>query len=243
MFKFGLNKSARRKAVNKFLGMDNDLFYKYAPDGSVWGEWGGGWTTPPADTPPADKGGNDEGGKDSGTPENVPYGRFKEVNDKKKALESEVAEYKQKEQERLNAQKKQEEEEAKKKGEYEKLLKEKEDELLNYKSKQEIWEKREKEVQDKNEQRKQKLKETMWDNWGTAESIINKIGDDPFSLSETLDGLEQLYWTKKPSQKGGSNIPDGNGDKGKLAEYKERIIKWERLSPNEQREYLSLIED
>lgn len=162
------------------------------------------------------------------TPETVPYSRFAEVNGQKKELETQLAAYKQKEAEENEKKKKDEEEKAKQNGEYQKLIDQKDQELADYKTKQEAWTKREEALTAKNNSRIATLKEKLGEDFATAESLITGK-TDPFELEKALDDLEKLVGKSHAPTKGGGDIPDGNSQ-GKLAEFKERLSKGERLS-------------
>ena len=206
-------------------------------DGAGGWEW---WdTTGSSDnTSWDDTGKKDEGNKK--TPENVPYDRFKEVNDANKAMKAKLAEYEKKEAEEAEKKKQAEEEEAKKRGEFEKLLTQKDQEIADFKKQQEAWKEREEALTNRNNERVEALKKDLWENRKEAENIIGWI-NDPFKLSSTLDSMEKLYASKKSSgSSGGSNMPSGWTNQGRLAELQEKARKWEHLTNLEQQEYLRL---
>ena len=206
-----------------------------APNDGNEGTGGGG---APDQSPKDDGGKSDEGKK---TPETVPYERFAEINGQKKDLEAQLAAYKQKEAEENEKKKKDEEEKAKQNGEYQKLIDKKDQELADYKTKQEAWTKREEALTAKNNSRIAALKEKLGEDFATAESLITGK-TDPFELEKALDDLEKLVGKNNTTPKGGGGVPDGNGQ-GKLAEFKERLSKGERLSTWEQREFFRLLNE
>jgi len=209
-------------------------------------DWAGGWewwdTTGKSDDTSKDESGKkEEEGKK--TPENVPYDRFKEVNDANKAMKAKLAEYEKKEAEEAEKKKQADEEEAKKKGEFEKLLNQKDQELSDFKKKEEAWKQREEDLKSRNAERVETLKKDLWENWKDAESLISDI-EDPFKLSSKLDSLEKLYASKKSSKSsGGSNMPSWWKNEGRLAELQERANKGEYLTPWETQEMLKLARD
>lgn len=209
-----------------------------ADGGTGWDE--GDWksdTGSSDDTSWDDTGKKDEGKK---TPDNVPYDRFKEVNDANKAMKAKLAEYEKKEAEEAEKKKKADEEEAKKKGEFEKLLTQKDQELADFKKQQEAWKEREETLKSRNTERVEALKKDLWENWKDAESLISDI-DDPFKLSSKLDSLEKLYASKKSSKStGGSDMPSWEKKEGELAELQERANKGEYLTAWEQARLLQL---
>lgn len=205
-----------------------------APNDGNEGTGGGG---APDQSPKDDT----KGGEEKKTPETVPYERFAEVNGQKKDLEAQLAAYKQKEAEENEKKKKDEEEKAKQNGEYQKLIDKKDQELADYKTKQEAWTKREEALTAKNNSRIATLKEKLGEDFATAESLITGK-TDPFELDKALDDLEKLVGKTNTTPKGGGGVPDGNSQ-GKLAEFKERLSKGERLSTWEQREFFRLLNE
>lgn len=206
-------------------------------DGAGGWEW---WdTTGSSDnTSWDDTGKKDEGNKK--TPENVPYDRFKEVNDANKAMKAKLAEYEKKEAEEAEKKKQADEEEAKKKGEFEKLLTQKDQEIADFKKQQEAWKEREEALTNRNNERVEALKKDLWENRKEAENIIGWI-NDPFKLSSTLDSMEKLYASKKSSKStGGSDMPSWEKKEGELAELQERANKGEYLTAWEQARLLQL---
>lgn len=181
---------------------------------------------------------DDEGNKK--TPDPIPYDRFKEVNDANKAMKAKLAEYEKKEAEEAEKKRQADEEEAKKRGEFEKLLTQKDQEIADFKKQQEAWKEREEALTNRNNERVEALKKDLWENRKEAENIIGWI-NDPFKLSSTLDSMEKLYASKKSSgSSGGSNMPSGWTNQGRLAELQEKARKWEHLTNLEKQEYLRL---
>ena len=206
--------------------------------GSGWNEWWDNDTGDSDKTPADDSGKKDEGGKK--TPDNVPYDRFKEVNDANKAMKAKLAEYEKKEAEEAEKKRLADEEEAKKKGEFEKLLTQKDQELADYKKQQETWKEREETVKSRNAERVETLKKNLGDWWNDYEALVSDI-TDPFKLSQKLDSIEKIAWSKKSSgSSGGSNMPSWWKNEGRLAELQEKARKWEHLTNLEQQEYLKL---
>lgn len=144
--------------------------------------------TPATDTPADDNGGKDEKVEKKA---DIPYSRFKEVNDEKKALQQELDKYKAQEQQRQAEQQKADEEKAKQNGEYEKLISQKDQEIEAFKKQQATWVEREKAVSDRNNQRIAELEKSFGDNWESTKALISDI-TDPFVLSTKLDSLEKL---------------------------------------------------
>ena len=204
--------------------------------GAGWSEWWDKDTGKP-DTSKDDQDKNEEGKK---TPDNVPYDRFKEVNDANKAMKAKLAEYEKKEAEEAEKKRLADEEEAKKKGEFEKLLTQKDQELADFKKQQETWKAREETVTSRNTERVEALKKELGEGWKDYETFISDI-KDPFTLSSKLDSLEKIAWSKKSSgSTGGSNMPSWWKNEGRLAELQEKARKWEHLTNLEQQEYLRL---
>ena len=205
-------------------------------DGAGGWEWGD--TTDTSDTSKDDSGKKDEG--DKKTPDNVPYDRFKEVNDANKQMKAKLAEYEKKEAEEAEKKRLADEEEAKKKGEFEKLLTQKDQELADLKKQQETWKEREETVKSRNAERVETLKKDLGDWWNDYENLVSDI-NDPFNLSQKLDSIEKIAWSKKSSgSSGGSNMPSWWKNEGRLAELQEKARKWEHLTNLEQQEYLKL---
>lgn len=208
------------------------------------GGWESGDDGQKSDTGSSDNtSGDDSGKKDEGdkkTPDNVPYDRFKEVNDANKAMKAKLAEYEKKEAEEAEKKKKADEEEAKKNGEFEKLLTQKDQEIADYKKQQETWKEREETVKSRNAERVETLKKNLGDWWNDYEALVSDI-TDPFKLSQKLDSIEKIAWSKKSGgSSGGSNMPSWWKNEGRLAELQEKARKWEHLTNLEQQEYLKL---
>lgn len=216
-------------------------------DANTDGAGGGGssewWdnNTGDSDTSKDDSGKKDDEGKK--TPDNVPYDRFKEVNDANKQMKAKLAEYEKKEAEEAEKKRLADEEEAKKKGEFEKLLTQKDQELADFKKQQETWKAREETVTSRNTERVEALKKELGEWWKDYETFISDI-NDPFTLSQKLDSIEKIAWSKKSSgSTGGSNMPSWWKNEGRLAELQEKARKWEHLTNLEQQEYLRLARD
>ena len=210
-------------------------------DGAGGWEWWDNDTGDSDKTPADDSGKKDEGGKK--TPENIPYERFKEVNDDNKALKAKLAEYEKKEAEEAEKKRLADEEEAKKNGEFEKLLTQKDQELADFKKQQETWKNREETVTSRNTERVETLKKELGEGWKDYETLISDI-KDPFTLSQKLDSIEKIAWSKKSSgSTGGSDMPSWWKNEGRLAELQEKARKWEHLTNLEQQEYLRLARD
>lgn len=142
-----------------------------------------------------------ETGKETKKEENnIPYERFKEVNDRMKTAEQELAKYKE-------AETKKAEEEAIKKWEYEKVISQKDQEIEALKKEQETWKAREQSVSDRNNQRLTDLEKKFGDKWNDVKVLIDDISD-PFVMSSKLDSLEKMsatatvkapdWWSKIP---------------------------------------------
>ena len=99
-----------------------------------WGEstGGGADTTPNSDNQGGEQGGKTETGEK--TPESIPYGRFKEVNDENKAIKARLAELEKKEADALKAKQEADEADALKKWEHEKIISTKNAEIENHKA-------------------------------------------------------------------------------------------------------------
>lgn len=130
----------------------------------------------------------------------IPYERFKEVNDRMKSAEMELAKYKE-------AETKKAEEEAIKKWEYEKVISQKDQEIEALKKEQETWKAREQSVSDRNNQRMADLEKKFGDKWNDVKVLIDDISD-PFVMSSKLDSLDKMsvsssskapeWWSKIP---------------------------------------------
>lgn len=202
-------------------------------DGAGGWEWGD--TTDTSDTSKDDPGKQEEGKK---TPDNVPYDRFKEVNDANKLMKAKLAEYEKKEAEEAEKKRLADEEEAKKKGEFEKLLTQKDQELADLKKQQETWKAREETVSKRNEERIASLSKKFWDEWEWVKNLIEDI-TDPFVLSGKLDSMDTLVGKKDSTQKWGSKVPWSWGQTRKQ-ELMEKLQKTGTLTAKEQSELLSL---
>ena len=202
-------------------------------DGAGGWEWGD--TTDTSDTSKDDSGKQEEGKK---TPDNVPYDRFKEVNDANKLMKAKLAEYEKKEAEEAEKKRLADEEEAKKKGEFEKLLTQKDQELADLKKQQETWKAREETVSKRNEERIASLSKKFWDEWEWVKNLIEDI-TDPFVLSGKLDSMDTLVGKKDSTQKWGSKVPWSWGQTRKQ-ELMEKLQKNGTLTAKEQSELLSL---
>ena len=202
-------------------------------DGAGGWEWGD--TTDTSDTSKDDSGKQEEGKK---TPDNVPYDRFKEVNDANKLMKAKLAEYEKKEAEEAEKKRLADEEEAKKKGEFEKLLTQKDQELADLKKQQETWKAREETVSKRNEERIASLSKKFWDEWEWVKNLIEDI-TDPFVLSGKLDSMDTLVGKKDSTQKWGSKVPWSWGQTRKQ-ELMEKLQKTGTLTAKEQSELLSL---
>lgn len=165
-------------------------FFEENKDGGAWG------TTDSENKTP-----NSETGKDGKKEENnIPYERFKEVNDRMKSAEAELQKYKE-------AETKKAEEEAIKKWEYEKVLSQKDQELEALKKEQETWKARETAVSERNTSRLADLEKKFGDKWWEIKNLVDDISD-PFILSSKLDSLEKMsststvkapeWWSKIP---------------------------------------------
>lgn len=200
------------------------------------GGWGWDKDTSGSDTSKNSEGKNEEGKK---TPENIPYDRFKEVNDANKALKEKLAEYEKKEAEEAEKKRVADEEEAKKKGEFEKLLTQKDQELADLKKQQESWKAREEAQVKRNDERIEALSKKFWDEWGNVKNLIEWF-TDPFVLSDKISTLENMsvkssqWW-----QAGGSKIPSG-GNMSRKQELMEKLKSGQQLSAKEQNELLTL---
>lgn len=202
-------------------------------DGAGGWEWGDATDT--SDTSKDDSGKQEEGKK---TPDNVPYDRFKEVNDANKVMKAKLAEYEKKEAEEAEKKRLADEEEAKKKGEFEKLLTQKDQELADLKKQQETWKAREESVSKRNEERIASLSKKFWDEWEWVKNLIEDI-TDPFVLSGKLDSMDTLVGKKDSTQKWGSKVPWSWGQTRKQ-ELMEKLQKTGTLTAKEQSELLGL---
>lgn len=196
--------------------------------------WESGDDGQKSDTDSSDTSKDDTGKKDEGKDSSIPKARFDEVNERMKKAEAELA--------KRDAEKKQqEEEEAKKRGEHEKLLAQRDEEIAEFKKQQELRNEREEILSNRNNERIETLKKDLGDGRKDAESLISDI-KDPFKLSSKLDSLEKIYSSKKTTSKssGGSDMPSGWKNEGKLAELQKRANDGEHLTIWEQAELLRL---
>lgn len=201
---------------------------------SEWGDWKSD-TGSSDDTSKDDSGKQEEGKK---TPDNVPYDRFKEVNDANKQMKAKLAEYEKKEAEEAEKKRLADEEEAKKKGEFEKLLTQKDQELADLKKQQETWKAREETVSKRNEERIASLSKKFWDEWEWVKNLIEDI-TDPFVLSSKLDSMDTLVWKKDSTQKWWSKVP-WSWWQTRKQELMDKLQKTGTLTAKEQSELLGL---
>ena len=141
-----------------------------------------------------------EAGQTKKEDNSIPYERFKEVNDRMKTAEQELAKYKE-------AETKKAEEEAIKKWEYEKVISQKDQELEALKKEQETWKVRENAITERNSQRIADLEKKFGDKWNDVKVLVDDISD-PFILSSKLDSLDKMsstatiktpeWWSKIP---------------------------------------------
>lgn len=159
-------------------------------------EGGAGGTTDSENKTPN----SDEGKETKKEENNIPYERFKEVNDRMKSAEAELQKYKE-------AENKKAEEEAIKKWEYEKVISQKDQEIADLKKEQETWKARETTVSERNNQRMADLEKKFGEKWNDVKTLVDDISD-PFTLSSKLDSLEKMsstttvkapeWWSKIP---------------------------------------------
>ena len=184
-------------------------------------------TTETVETPDTDTG-KETKKEDSNS---IPYDRFKEVNDRMKSAEAELAKYKE-------AETRKAEEEAIKKWEYEKVLSEKNQEIEALKKEQETWKAREQSVADRNNQRIADLEKKFGEKWWEIKNLVDDI-TDPFVMSSKLDSLEKMSSTatvKAPDW--WSKIPWGSW-KSRKEELMEKATNW-RLTAKERSELFEL---
>lgn len=163
----------------------------------------------------------------------IPYERFKEVNERMKTAEMELAKYKE-------AESKKAEEEALKKWEYEKVISQKDQEIEALKKEQETWKAREQSVSERNNQRMSDLEKKFGDKWNDVRILVDDI-TDPFIMSSKLDSLEKMSstaTTKAPDW--WSKIPWGSW-KSRKEELMEKAENW-RLTAKERQELFWLTE-
>jgi len=138
-------------------------------------------TTAPDTTPESDAGKETKEDKNQ-----IPYERFKEVNERMKSAEAELAKYKE-------AETKKAEEEALKKWEYEKVISEKNQEIESLKKEQETWKARETAITERNTQRLAELEKKFGEKRNDVRILVDDISD-PFVLSGKLDSLDKMSW-------------------------------------------------
>lgn len=165
-------------------------FFEENKDGGAWG------TTDSENKTPDSEAGKEDKKEDN----NIPYERFKEVNERMKSAELELAKYKE-------AESKKAEEEALKKWEYEKVISQKDQEIEALKKEQETWKAREQSVADRNNQRIADLEKKFGEKWWEIKNLVDDI-TDPFVMSGKLDSLEKMsstatvkapdWWSKIP---------------------------------------------
>lgn len=164
----------------------------------------------------------------------IPYERFKEVNDRMKSAEAELAKYKE-------AETKKAEEESLKKGEYEKVISEKNQEIEALKKEQETWKSRETAVSERNSSRITELEKKFGEKRNDVKILVDDI-TDPFVLSNKLDSLEKMSTSpfNKKTPEGWSTIPSGDAQtrKQELLEKAENG----RLTAKEKKELFWLVE-
>ena len=164
--------------------------------------------------------------------DSIPYARFKEVNDRMKEAEAKLQAIE-------DEKKAKAEEEAIKKWEFEKIISQKDQEISEFKKKEESWKIREELVKSKNEERLQKLEKDFGENWNSVKGLVDDI-TDPFILSNKLDSLEAMRWTKTTTnwQQWGSNIP-WSWWQSRKQELLDKLHKWESLTMKEKQELLT----
>lgn len=168
-----------------------------------------------------------EAGQTKKEDNSIPYERFKEVNDRMKTAEQELAKYKE-------AETKKAEEEAIKKGEYEKILTEKNQEIEALRKEQETWKSRETVITERNTQRMADLEKKFGDKWNDVKILVDDI-TDPFILSSKLDSLDKMSATASvKAPEWWSKIPWGSW-KSRKEELMEKA-KNGRLTANEKKE-------
>lgn len=190
-----------------------------------------GWTW----TTDSDKTPESEAGKETKKEDNnIPYERFKEVNDRMKSAEAELQKYK-------DAETKKAEEEAIKKWEYEKVISQKDQELEALKKEQETWKARETAITERNTNRLADLEKKFGDKWNDVKILVDDI-NDPFILSSKLDSLEKMSASSTTSKapEWWSKIPWGSWQSRKQ-ELMEKAEKW-RLTAKEKQELYQLAE-
>lgn len=191
-------------------------------------DWNGGWGTAPEKTP------DSEAGKEEKKEENnIPYERFKEVNDRMKSAEAELQKYKEAEQKKA-------EEEAIAKGEQEKVIAQKNEEIEALKKEQETWKARETAVAERNNQRIASLEKQFGERWNDVKTLVEDI-KDPFVLSGKLDSLEKMSTTTVKAPDWWSKIPWGSWNTRKQ-ELMDKLKKEWRLTAKEKNELYELVD-
>lgn len=207
--------------MNPFRKRMHHVLFEENKDGGAWGQTDSENKTP-----------DSEAGKETKKEDNnIPYERFKEVNDRMKSAEAELQKYK-------DAETKKAEEEAIKKWEYEKVLSQKDQEIATLKKEQETWKAREQSVTDRNNQRLADLEKKFGDKWNDVKVLVDDISD-PFIMSSKLDSLEKMSSTttiKAPEW--WSKIPWGSW-KSRKEELMEKAENG-RLTAKERQELFSL---
>ena len=189
-------------------------------------EWGG-------NTGAVDKNPDTEAGKEKKEDNNIPYERFKEVNDRMKSAEAELQKYKE-------AENKKAEEEAIKKWEYEKVLSQKDQEIEALKKEQETWKSREVAITERNNSRMADLEKKFGEKWNDVRILVEDISD-PFVLSSKLDSLEKMSTTTVKAPEWWSKVPWWAWQTRK-EELMEKLQKEWRLTQKEKNELLELSE-
>lgn len=191
-------------------------------------EGGAGGTTDSENKTPN----SDEGKETKKEENNIPYERFKEVNDRMKSAEAELQKYKE-------AENKKAEEEAIKKWEYEKVLSQKDQEIADLKKEQETWKAREVAVSERNNQRMAELEKKFGEKWGDVKTLVEDISD-PFTLSSKLDSLDKMTITTVKAPEWWSKVPWSSW-KSRKEELMEKA-KEGRLTAKERQELFWLTE-
>lgn len=177
---------------------------------------------------------NSEAGKETKKEENnIPYERFKEVNDRMKSAEAELQKYKEAEQKKA-------EEEAIAKGEQEKVIAQKNEEIEALKKEQETWKARETAVAERNNQRIANLEKQFGEKWNDVKTLVEDI-KDPFVLSGKLDSLEKMSTTTVKAPDWWSKIPWGSWNTRKQ-ELMDKLKKEWRLTAKEKNELYELVD-
>lgn len=191
----------------------------------------------PDNTPGGKDSAPENGGKDQGGDQkpDVPYPRFKEVNDENKALKARLAEFESEKAKAEAEKKKQEEADALKKGEHEKVIAEKQAALDVYKSKEADWEKRTTSVQAMVDAKYKEIQTKHGDE--ILAKVKTAIGsEDPWVVLERFDAVMAVSELGTQRPQGWQQQPAGNG-KSKLEVLKEKVEKKERLTPEEEKAY------